>query len=401
MAAPAKSKGKGVPQERPKPKKEKIFNDRGRKIFRKIIPTSEVVFGVAFVLITLGMGLWFYAQHDNYDPGERDISMEVLEAQSVEDNLYRTPLEPWIEPGTQTAAFVSGGAPDISPFPAALLSEGWKQDGLIESFTPQNVYEKIDGQEVEYNNYGMVSMNFIALTNPEADLDVSIELYDMGSFVNALGIFGAQRSGGVEVLQDGDTNYYLTEIGGMGLYDKYYFKVVGSDLSPKCVAVAETFVRNFKPEVSDSDSSPVPLLVLTRNLGVSVGGIEFVKEDAFQYAFAKEFWFGAIDGVENAKYYLHDAGSEDAAKELFGKIAEEFAFENTEVSRDAQDAVYKHDFLKTFLSVNYTGQYVFGVEGAPTEDVLAEKLASLRDALTSKLAAAPETQAMAAQNDPN
>jgi hypothetical protein len=85
-----------------------VFNSTPRRILRKHISTGEVVVGAMLVLVTGGMGWWIAAQEDRFDPGERDISIDVLRAQSVADTLYKTPLKVWVDPATPRGA---GAAP--------------------------------------------------------------------------------------------------------------------------------------------------------------------------------------------------------------------------------------------------------------------------------------------------
>ena len=54
-----------------KKKKEKVFNDRKRKIFRNRISGGETAFGVVFILIVVMMGVWFASRKDKYDPARQ------------------------------------------------------------------------------------------------------------------------------------------------------------------------------------------------------------------------------------------------------------------------------------------------------------------------------------------
>ena len=125
-------------------KKDKVFNDRPRKIFRKIIPNGEVVFGVFFIGFVLLMGVWFALRRDDFDPGERDVAIEVLIAQSVEDHLYEPPLLRWVDPAL---AYTSGPVmQDLGPFPASIVGNGWAPDGRLPEFYATNRYDELNGQ---------------------------------------------------------------------------------------------------------------------------------------------------------------------------------------------------------------------------------------------------------------
>jgi len=118
-------------------KADRIFTNRPRKIFRKHIPTTEMLFGIGFVIFTIAMGVWFAAKRDAYDPTERDISFELLAANTVQDTLYKAPLKRWQDP---SAAPTAGGAPSLGIFPDGILQDGWEAATRILGAISKPVY---------------------------------------------------------------------------------------------------------------------------------------------------------------------------------------------------------------------------------------------------------------------
>lgn len=365
-----------------KNRKNKVFNDRNRKVFRKNISSGEMAFGFFFILFVMLMGAWFVVQKDNFDPGERDISIEVLNAQSVEDKLYRTPLLRWVDPAL--ARTPDSAAPDLGIFPPSLVGGGWETSSRVEVFDGANVYEKINGQEDQYKQFGFQFLHFVAIANPEQELDLNVELYDMGSFVNALGVFAAQRSEDSRVEQFGNTYYYPTEAGVLGILDRYFFKLSGNESSPAIRAKAIEFVKAFAPDTTDTIESgvaPRGLMLLTEGLGVPFRDIAYLRQDVFQYDFAKDFWFGKVTPESKARYFFHEDTSETAAAELFDMILEEQLYEYTLVERNGNRCVLKHEFMKTFMILNQRGPFVYGIDGAPDGDQAATSQEALERVL--------------------
>ncbi len=385
--------------------KEKVFNDRNRKVFRKSISHTEVGFSIFFVVFTAAMGWWFLAQRDNFDPGERDISMEVLNEQSVKDNLYRPPLLRWIEPGTVQAA--TGAAPDLGIIPTGILVDGWQVPGRLEEFDNTNLYEKIDGQEVQYKSFGFQHLYFVGFEKPDATLEVSLELYDMSEFKNALGIFAAQKSEGAQIRKQGGSYYYLRPASGFGMTGKFYYKFVGNNDHPAVHDLVMNFVGAFEPTASTGETAPFGFGVLAGDLGIGLETVEYQREDVFQYDFAKDFWFGKFDANADMRVFLHQEVSEVAAAELFGKIVEEHKYDYTVESEAGNNVVLKHDFLKTFATLNQKGTLVYGVENAPdaatatstlqrVQGVLLDEAKGLFTQAAAPLADAPAEEAEAA-----
>lgn len=354
-------------------KKEKIFNDRERKVFRKVITPQEVGFSVFFILLTAGMAWWFFAQKENYDPGERDIAIELLQEQSVEDNLFRMPLKRWVDP----ALIPAGGEglpimPDMGIFPPEILAPGWQPEGRVEEFGYDNVYEKINGQETQYKSFGFQFLHFITLERPGEDLYINIELYDQGDFINALGIFAAQRPPGSETRRTGNSYFYPTSVGALGMVGKYYFKLTGNEESPLIEEQTRQFIEAFSAGVADAGEPPALLSALETKL--EFGQISYEKQDVFQYEFASDFWFGRPGAPDGARIFIHEAADEAAADELYSLFLEEQKYENEVINEDAQNALLKHEFLDTLFGLVRDGRYVYGVDNAADEATAQEML---------------------------
>jgi hypothetical protein len=154
---------------------ERVLNPLGRKVMRKHFPVWETRFGIAFSVVLVLLAGWIMAQRNNYDPGDRDISTEVLVANQVEDTLYKAPLVAWREPGS----VVGGGGVDLGIFPASLLDGGWTLDGRVETYTRDDVYEKINGAAEQYISYGFQRLHYVTITDGQAS--ITTEIYDQGS----------------------------------------------------------------------------------------------------------------------------------------------------------------------------------------------------------------------------
>lgn len=364
-----------------KKKGEKILNDRPRKVFRKRFMSGEFVFGIAFVIFVGLMAVWFGAQRDNFDPGERDISMEVMIAQSVEDHLWEPPLSIWIEPGSESARGSSG--PDVGIYPASVLSDGWMTTKPVVVFDWDNLYEKVDGQETQYKAFGFEFMHYLGIEQSEAGLECSIELYDMVEFKNALGVFSEQRSAESTVEAQGDAWVSMTQAGALAIVGKYYIKFVGNADDKAIRSHAINVIADFAKANAAANDVPAAFTLMTRELGVQFQDIGYKKEDVFQYDFAKDFWFGGLGGDSTGKIFVHKAESAEAAAALFAQITEEHEWDYDVISKEDTDAVFFHTFLKTFNTVNVNGPFVYGVEGLKDKDATLAIVADVQKALNS------------------
>lgn len=357
------------------PSRERIFTNRTRKVFRKRIPARELAWSAGIAVLMLAAAWWVAVQKNAYDPTERDISMALLEAGAVEDTLYKAPLQLWVEPGSVVAG---SAGPQLGIFPPSVLDGAWQPSSRLQEFDADTLYEKINGAAEQYLQFGFEKLHYVSLLQPAEKLEIGVELYDMGEFKNALGIFAAQRSSEHDVEVLGDAVYYPTPVGAVAFFGPYYLKLAGNDTGAREKSIE--LVREVSSVAQGGEAAPAPFLMLTA-AGVPFEEISYESENVFQYSFARDFWFGKPDPDGFARYYIHDAGSEAEAKALFDQLMSAHTdWDYAAVFQGESGALLKHNYIEAYLSLEWRGSLVYGVEHAPDPD-------SARDA-TEKLAGA-------------
>jgi len=348
-----------------KAKHKQIFNNQKRKVYRKRISMREVGFSAFFIFFVVLMTLWFAAQEDNYDPGERDIDIALLVEDSVEDELYRTPFQQWVDP---TAAVVSGGAapaPQVGIFPPAILDGGWKTTARVREYDESNLYEKINGAAPQYFQYGFVALHYVPLASADESNDISIEMYDMGEFKQAMGLYAAQRGPGPKVERIADTYFHRTEVGAIGVADRYYFKLHGGEsndiVREKGMQITEAIAES---ELGQTEY-PQIYTILSDKLNIPFERIAYEKTDVFQYAFAKDFWFAKPDAESDARFLIHIAEDDEAAEAMLQQLIEANLADYERVSEERGVTVLKHQFLDEFYAISREGAIVYGMDALP------------------------------------
>ena len=360
------------------PIEDKVFNPRRRSLRRTHVSTGEAAFGICVLILLALIVCWVFSKRDDYDPADRDIETAVLAHDSVADTLYRAPLKRWVDSaGGETGSAV----PDLGVFPSAILEGGWRPSSRLQRFDPERLYEKIDGAAEQYIQLGFEELHYLSIEQPEAGLDIGIELYDMARFQNALGIFAAQKDADQAMETRDQTHYYTTEAGAIGVFANFYFRLAGNENTPAIREKALELVAALSSIDAEVGQIPEPFLVLSKGLGIPFGQIAYERGDVFQYNFAKDFWFGQPDTSSGLRYYLHQARDEAAAAALFDKLLENHLLDYTLVERDGNNVILKHQFLDSFLTLHQTGNLVFGVDVAPDVATAEEALGTLRNVL--------------------
>lgn len=357
-------------------RKGKVFNNLGRpKLLRKEIGLSETVVGLVLLASIVGMGAWFGLQRDQFDPSERDISLAVLQSDSVADTLYKTPLLPWHDPALGPVG-AAASAPQTGKFPAAILDGGWTLRGSVQTFTDENLYEKINGQAEQYRKFGFVELTFATLQRGPLTLD--LYLYDQASFANALGLFAEQR-GARAVVAEGPVFFTPSTLGASGMVGQHVFHALGDDENPELAAKGKQ-IATALATLDAGGATPAPFLALNESMGIPFERVGFVSIDAFQFEFAKRFWFAGT-GAGEERLFVHVAESEAAAQALFASFHAEQQEEYEVVESSEGSALYKHEFLKTFFALRTSGVHVYGIEEAAKTDGIPGQLQQLITAL--------------------
>jgi hypothetical protein len=364
--------------------KEILHKPLKRRVLRKRISTAEAVCGAGIVVVLALIAFWVVSQKDSFDPAERDISFEALQRDSVEDTLYRTPLRRWVEPGSAPSSLP---AVDLGIFPPGLLDDGWELDGRVETYDSGNLYEKIDGAAEQYLAFGFRELHYVTLTRDESFLNV--ELYDQGSFANALGLFSSQRDVNRAVSREGDVYYYDTPAGAVGGFRNFYFKIAGDSTSPAILEKAKNLVALLARIPAPFEPMPLPYAILTERLGLPLERISYVKDDVFQYDFLSDFWFGAADDGSQARYFLHESDGPQQATALFDRLVREQLFDYSEVRREENLVFLRHKYLNTIFALGRAVTLIYGVEGAESPDRSRELLARLDEVVNGEDEADP------------
>ncbi len=363
---------------------QRIFNGKKRRLLRTRIPGAEVASGVGLLgVLALTIG-WIAAQGDNFNAAERDLPYEVLAARPVEDRLYRLPVRPWVPPGAAFSSGAVGRRVDLGLFPGEILAGGWAISSRPRRFGADNLYEKINGEADKFIRQGFRELHYIALKAPGGKDEISIELFDQGSFAGGLGIFSAHRSGDRKILREGQTLYYTTPVGAIGFNGRYFFRIAGNAATSAVQGKTGELVRAFaglRGQGKGDGAMPLGFRVFTAGLGMDPARISYQARNVFQYDFARDFWFGSLKAGKPGRLFLHRAASAQAARLLFGRIAGEHGEDHKVLKRTNNRVLMRHGFLKTHFAMTVKGPLVYGVENEPDAGRTASLLTNLARAL--------------------
>lgn len=135
---------------------------------------------------------------------------------------------------------------------AGFTPKGWQLFDEVKQFTPENLYEQINGRASFFLAYDMIRMTYVSFVNndkPAKFIDLSI--FDMGSPTNAFGVFSTERSQGEPSLNLGragyrsDANYFIWK-------GQYYIRIISSEATDEFQRVGMQLARKTTDCLPDS-----------------------------------------------------------------------------------------------------------------------------------------------------
>lgn len=366
----------------PKPRPdEPVFNTFKRKPLRPFYSLREFQIGIALLVVLGAIAVWVFQRGANPEPGLFAIQENLLANKGKDIPVYKRPVKPWIEPGSESAS-AGAAKSSLDPFPATVNADGWRATAAPQMFDESNLYEKIDGRESFYKSFGFKKLHFLSLSSAQpAGLTIDIELFDLGSIQNALGAMVAELlSPDAKIEMSGQGLSYTTRNGGFVVQGRYYARLVGSDdndtIRKKIAAVRDGLLASLTGE-------PLPWAyeLFIRGLKVSPAQIQYYAENAFSFGFAKDVYAATLPGGETEVFLMRRTDSEDA-KKMAGEFAKGFGEYGKPVSGGPKDtALFKNDYVNAIEGARAQGNFVIGVRMAKS----AEEAGQLLDRLATQL----------------
>ena len=205
--------------------------------------------------------------------------------------------------------------PDFTP-------KGWELYDQVKQFTPENLYEHINGRAEFYIAYDVVGMTFAnfmkdGLKGPFIDLFI----YDMGNPTNAFGVFSAERSqegAPVKLGRDAygqDANYYIWK-------GRYYITIIASETSEELRNIGREIAKKTSNALNDSGEKVWGLKAMPQK-DMITGTIKYVKTDAMGLDFMKNTYMAQYRKYDtDIKYFLSQRESDKIANDIVGQYGD-------------------------------------------------------------------------------
>ncbi len=224
-------------------------------------------------------------------------------------------------------------------FSTALPVPGWKLEAQPYRYTPQNLYEYINGAAEFFIGFGFIELtgaNYASV--PENKDAVTVDIYDMGTKLNAFGVFQSRRNG-----QASSLNFGTAAIGSDDYLafhkDRFYVEIQAYIISKNEKSVIQTMAAIIARHLPGDNTLPQELSYLPEK-GRIAGSEHYIKGGILGHEFldkgimcnyqvegqnASVFiaimpsYQDAVGAVEQHRSFLNKSGEKCLPLDGFGK----------------------------------------------------------------------------------
>jgi hypothetical protein len=211
--------------------------------------------------------------------------------------------------------------PGQRPDPAGLFPDisGWQKKGVAENYSPENLYQYIDGAAENFISYGFERLAVQNYANDKGQA-LSAEIYFHGSAENAFGIYSSEKPLAGNYLELGGQGY--AEAGILNFVcSAYYVKLSGFGLGSEGQDALTNLGRALAGKIDAR--AVLPKLLLAFPGSGKIANSErfilssFLGHDFLGAAYTADYRVGG----QNFRLFIIDAGSEAAARAMLEKYA--------------------------------------------------------------------------------
>jgi hypothetical protein len=159
--------------------------------------------------------------------------------------------------------------------------------GEVKQFTPETLYEQINGRASFFLAYDLIRMTYVSFVfGDETAKFINLSIYDMGTPTSAFGVFSAERSPGESALDLGragyrsDANYFIWQ-------GRYYIRIISSEATDEFKRIGMALARKVTGFLPDSGEQVWGLAALPPEDRMPQS-VQFFKVDAMGLDFMRD-----------------------------------------------------------------------------------------------------------------
>ncbi len=272
-------------------------------------------------------------------------------------------------------------------FPGPGFEKGWSWLGKPKNYIPENLYNYINGEAELYLSYGFQECATLTYFwgNPD-DTSFVVDIYDMGTPINAFGLYSVYRHPGYQYEAIG-TEAVVSDFGIKYYQGSYVIELKAGDSSEKTRQAMEAVAKQLSGRIPDAAEPPALLTLLPLEAQVDKtlkytanemlnqaflpAGLEATyrirDEDVMGFAVLFNDAEGAKTGLEGLRDFYQESGDPFV--------------QNPQVNEDGFIVKTRYH---GYVMVSLTGQYLAGIQDLSSPDKGMDLLARLENNLKTQ-----------------
>ena len=205
---------------------------------------------------------------------------------------------------------------------------GWALAEAAQSFFPETLFERINGAAESYLAYDFKELLGADFELKGSEAALTVEIYDMGTPLNAFGIYGAERFPENRPVAVGLMGYVEGEALNF-IAGRYYVKLLSFGIGPRTAAVLTDFARRIGAPVKDLGAMPAIFARFPRE-NMIVMSEKFINQNFLGFEFlGRGFQVSYRFGQQEFEGFVAAFDSEPQAKAALQRLLEFYAKDGT------------------------------------------------------------------------
>lgn len=249
----------------------------------------------------------------------------------------------------------------------------WQIVEDVQSYNPGTLYEYIDGAAEAYLSYDFKELIVAQFEGGRTKTVLTAEIYDMGTNLNAFGIYSAERFPESRFLPIGVQGYQ--EEGTLNfLAGRFYIKLLCYEGGEKTEELLKLFAGSIADKIKDTGGFPALLKAFPRE-GLVANSEKFFRSNFMGFKFLRNgFTASYRQAGHEFDGFLIEAKSAEDAEAMMNQYLGNFAKNSLAVDERPGGAHFKDRYLKNVF-VARAGNHLCGLTKIEDgQEALGEKV---------------------------
>jgi hypothetical protein len=234
--------------------------------------------------------------------------------------------------------------------------KGWEVADKIETFTPENLYDRINGAADAFLSCNFAEMTQLGYNRINSDTYITIQCYRHDSPADAFCIYAGERFPDAEFLNIGSEGYREPQVLNF-LSGSVYVKIETHDKSAEANEALEIIANALAKQIDAASTLPALVEKLPETNKVQRSEL-YVSQSFLAHKFLHSAYVAQYqEGDSEYRQFIIDAGAPDAAKQM---LKDYLAFAQQDIEPKEQETITIDDRYNGRVDMVWSGQYITG-----------------------------------------